>query len=194
MRILFFDTETTGLPDRFAGPQSPYQPHLVQLGAILADGEGNESGELINAIVRPDGWHIPMEASRIHGITTELALQQGMALNDVLRGFTDLASDANVIVAHNLDFDLLVMMAAYHRAGTAHPFQNKHACCTMKSATSICKLPGPYGYKWPTLSEAYRHLVGKTFSDAHNALADVRACKEVYYSLCKLGIACPHEL
>lgn len=42
MRILFFDTETSGLPDYRSGPSSQ-QPHIVQLGADLYDTEKYET-------------------------------------------------------------------------------------------------------------------------------------------------------
>jgi hypothetical protein len=50
---------------------------------------------------------------------------------------------------------------------------------------NICKLPSKYPgeYKWPRLIEAYRHAFGKDFTGAHDALADVRACKEIYFWL-----------
>jgi len=53
--------------------------------------------------------------------------------------------------------------------------------CTMKAMTGVCKLPGMYDdYKWPKLTEAYRHCYGKEMEGAHDALADVRGCAEVY--------------
>jgi hypothetical protein len=47
------------------------------------------------------------------------------------------------------------------------------------------KLPNSRGgYKWPTLDEAYRVLVDPSgFKDAHDAMADTRACRGVYYAL-----------
>jgi len=56
--------------------------------------------------------------------------------------------------------------------------------CTMKEMTPICKIPGRYDeFKWPRLTEAYRHAFGGEFGNAHDALADVRACKEIYFWL-----------
>jgi DNA polymerase III epsilon subunit-like protein len=183
MLILFFDTETTGFIDKSAGPDSPTQPHMVQLGAVLADMAGKEAAEPLSVIIRPDGWTIPREAARVHGITTDIALKQGRRLDAVLKQFDGLAARAQMFVAHNFDFDSLVMRAAYIRAGMAQPFTGKDSYCTMKQATDVCRLPGRYGYKWPALTEAHTHFFGEGFTEAHNALADVRACKRVFFAL-----------
>lgn len=183
MSILFFDTETTGIVDFHSPPTSRTQPHLVQLGAVLANMSGEELAEPLNLIIRPDGWTIPREASNVHGITTEIASRKGMELQAALKQFDDLVMRAQLLVAHNYDFDALVMQASYARSGMVPPFEDKRSYCTMKQATNVCRLPGRRGYKWPTLTEAHIHLLGEDFAEAHNALADVRACKKVFFAL-----------
>ena len=42
--------------------------------------------------------------------------------------------------------------------------------------------------KTPKLVEAYTHFFGKSFANAHSAMADVRACKEVFFRLKDLGV------
>ena len=71
---LIFDTETTGLPRNFNAPISDLDnwPRVVQLAWQLHD----DSGELIaqqDFIIRPEGFNIPFESERVHGISTELA-------------------------------------------------------------------------------------------------------------------------
>ena len=60
----------------------------------------------------------------------------------------------------------------------------------MMKSTSYCKLPGKNGkgFKWPKLEELYQVLFGKQMENAHDALADVMACKECFFELIKLGI------
>jgi DNA polymerase III epsilon subunit-like protein len=53
----------------------------------------------------------------------------------------------------------------------------------MEKSTDYCKIPGPYGYKWPSLSEPYFKLFNKDFEDAHDAFVDVRACAECFFIL-----------
>lgn len=190
MNILFFDTETTGKTNFRAGPEHPSQPHLVQFGAILTDNRGDEIASM-DVIVKPDGWTIPTEAAGIHGITTEIATEKGRPLAEVIGHFVKLARMADLFVAHNIDFDRLVIQTACYRLKApidrlprhVDPFGGKNAYCTMKSATPICRLLGPYGFKWPTLTEAYRHFFDREFDGAHDAMADVRACRDIYFAL-----------
>ena len=178
LKFLFFDTETTGKCDFRAPPDAPHQPRLVQLAALLTDGQGKEIASL-NVIARPEGFTIPAEASAVHGITTEFALENGAPLGHVVAMFCALAEISSAYVCHNAEFDLLVMTGEMLRL--TRDFPSRPACCTMKSMTEVCRLPGPYGYKWPKLQEAYRHCCGREFDGAHDALADVRACREIFF-------------
>ena len=85
LKYLFFDTETTGIPQNYKAPctDTDNWPRLVQLGWILTDANGQELGRG-NRIVRPDGFEIPTAASDVHGITTERALAEGEPLHDVM--------------------------------------------------------------------------------------------------------------
>ena len=67
-------------------------------------------------------------------------------------------------------------------------FENKKLICTMKTTSSFCKIPGILGYKYPTLSELFEKLFGKTFYDAHNSLADVRATYKCFFKLKEMNI------
>jgi len=181
--LLFFDTETTGKADFKAPLIHPSQPHLVQLDAILTDDAFNVRGAA-NLIVKPEGYTIPKEASDIHGITQEIADKFGVDRETVLSVFSQLAKQATVFVAHNFSFDHLIMSTLSYRVTNARG-RFSHladgAFCTMQAMTPICKLPGNYGnFKWPKLQEAYKHAFGKEFEGAHDAMADVRACLELY--------------
>jgi len=187
---LFIDTETTS-KYHFKLPENHHtQPHLVQIGALLLDGDRRVRGEM-NLIIRPDGWTIPKEASCIHGITQEIANECGVCLCDALMVFFQLHAAADTVVAHNIDFDQAVINCAAHRTATrleiaASPalFRYKATFCTMRAMTPICQLPGSYGdYKWPKLQEAYLHAFGSEFDGAHDAMADVRACASLYWWL-----------
>lgn len=180
---LFFDTETTGLALWGRPPHHPEQPHLVQLGAVLLNEEHVEVGE-INELIQPDGWIVPEEAAKVHGFTTGRCIEKGLPLAEVLNRFTAMAQDAKFLVAHNSDFDHMVMRAAFHRAKLSDHVMNKRIICTMKPATDICKIPGKYGKnKWPKLEEAHEFFFGQKFEGAHDAMADVRACARVFFEL-----------
>lgn len=182
--ILFFDTETTGKTDFNSGP-GVHQPHVVQLASLLTDETGKERASL-SLIIKPEGWTVPNEAAAIHGITTEIAEQCGVPLLAALSVFSMLCSQANTLVAHNIDFDMLVMLSAYLRADKPHRMDCRKFC-TMHATTPVCKLPGKYGkFKWPKLSEAHEFLLKTPLEGAHDALADVRGCMRVYFALAAL--------
>ena len=176
MRTLFFDTETSDLLSKPYVP-GPHQPHIVQLAAILLE-EDFETP--MSALIRPEGWIVSATAQRIHGISTEHSLANGIPLRKAIEHFHKMATRADMLVAHNLEFDRIMILSEYARLGMEHPFKGKREFCTMIAATDIIKLPGPYGYKWPSLQEAYRYFTGQDMVGAHNALADVRACRTVY--------------
>lgn len=188
MGLFFFDTETTGLVDFKLAHDHSSQPYLVQLAALLTDDDGTERASM-SVLVRPDGWTIPDEASAVHGITTDIAVANGVALRTALTAFRALLENADTVIGHNVGFDVAVINAARHRAG-AQPgdYWPEKMFCTMRTATPVCKIlhadpRHDQDYKWPRLNEAYRHFFGQELEGAHDALVDVRACRDVYLEL-----------
>lgn len=188
---LVFDTETTGKAEFKLPATHASQPDLVQIGALLFDDEWKVRGE-INLIVQPNGWIIPKEVSDIHGITQDIADKCGVQRHIAVKAFIALASQATTFVAHNIQFDELIMNVAVFREelvqefGLASSRMKDSKFCTMHAMTSICKIPGRYDdFKWPRLQEAFKHAFGKEFEGAHDAMADVRACADIYRWLMK---------
>jgi DNA polymerase III subunit epsilon len=186
---IIFDTETTGLPRDWKAPVSQVDnwPRLVQLGWMLFDANKALVSEA-NLIVLPQGFTIPLQASKIHGITQARALAEGLPMAEVLAQFQAALASAQVLIAHNLDYDEKVMGAEFIRAKLPNLFAGKQSYCTKTKATDFCQLPGKYGYKWPTLDELHRKLFDGGFEDAHNALGDVRATARCYFELQARGI------
>lgn len=182
MAVLFFDTETSDLPD-YKSPPSPRQPHVVQLAAVLVDGSREEQ---LVTLVQPDGWRIHPEARRVHGISEEKALAEGMSIAQAVARFDELLSAAGLVVAHNVRFDRLLMDSEYLRLGRQAKWPRTF--CTMQECTSIVRIMGNYGkFKWPTLEETYRHFFHKPPLNAHDALGDVTACREIFDKLAEMG-------
>ena len=183
---LIFDTETTGLPRNYNAPISDLDnwPRVVQLAWQLHD----EAGELISQkdfIIRPDGFNIPFESERVHGISTELANSNGIPIQNVLEHFVKDLFKANFIVGHNLQFDINVLGSEFIRLGHDMPLTKPVLdTCTEKSA-QLCKLPGGRGgkYKLPTLTEIHEFLFGEKFDEAHNATADVESTARCFLEL-----------
>ena len=186
---LFFDTETTGLPANWKAPVSDINnwPRIVQIAWVLST-QNDGRLESKNFIIKPEGFTIPKESSDVHGISTEQAYEEGKDLLDVLTEFDKDLNKSNRLVAHNISFDEKVLGAEFIRKGVENDFFEKRRLCTMQKSTDYCKLPGRYGYKWPTLSELHNILFGKGFEDAHNALGDVIATEKCFWELRKLNI------
>jgi DNA polymerase III subunit epsilon len=186
---MFFDTETTGMPRNYKAPLSDLNnwPRLVQIAWLLVEDSAKEI-ENAEYIIKPDGFTIPKDAAKIHGITTEMARQDGIELETVLNAIEPIVKGAKLLVAHNMQYDEKILGAEFLRAGYTNPLETKKRKCTMQAATNYCRLPGPYGFKWPTLQELHLKLFRKSFEGAHTALADVRACAACYFELKRLKI------
>jgi DNA polymerase III epsilon subunit-like protein len=185
MVTLIFDTETTGFADMKSTDHSR-QPYPVQLACELIDND-NKTINMASIIINP-GVPVPPDAAAIHGITTEKAEAYGMSLRAAAGLFINFLLKAERIVAHNIDFDLIITEAMIHRSELSYDLKRYKSIprvCTMLSTMNILKLPGKYGnYKWPKLDESYKYLVDPSgFKGAHDALADVKACKAVLLAL-----------
>jgi DNA polymerase III epsilon subunit-like protein len=170
----------------YKAPSSDIQnwPRLVQLAWILSDDKGNRihSG---NVIVRPDGFEIPTDAAKVHGITTEVAMREGIPLSEAIDQFVEDLNTAKYIVGHNIEFDKKIVGAEMIRLGLKDIMDSKKSHCTMQSSIDFCKIPGKYGYKYPKLQELYKKLFGIEFDNAHNAMSDIEATEKCFWELRK---------
>ncbi|MFD0965164.1 DNA polymerase III subunit alpha [Pseudofulvibacter geojedonensis] len=185
--FLIFDTETTGLPKRWDAPitDSDNWPRCIQIAWQLHDELGN-CIEHQDYLVTADGFNIPYDAEKIHGISTELANEQGVGLEEVLGKFNVALSKSKFIVGQNVGFDVNIMGAEFHRLGIQNNLQELPVLdtCTEQTA-NLCAIPGGRGgkYKLPTLTELHNHLFGVGFGEAHNATADVEATTRCFFEL-----------
>ena len=184
-----FDTETTGLPASWQAPPSDVDnwPRVVQLAWETFDIRGRKTGQQAY-VIRPDGFKIPKDAERIHGISTAIAKRTGVPVAEALDAFVEGLRKTPVVVAHNLRFDASVLGAEFYRLGIRHPFRRKTHVCTMEAATKFCGLPGRNGFKWPTLPELHFKLFGENVEETHDAAADVATCAKCFFELKRLGV------
>ena len=195
---LIFDTETTGLPKRWDAPitDTGNWPRCIQIAWQLHD----EMGKLIDHqdyLVRPDGFNIPYDAERIHGISTELAQAEGIALAEILEKFNIALSQTKFIVGQNLGFDINIMGCEHYRFGVDSPLTTIPVLDTCTEVTaSLLKLPGGRGgkFKLPTLTELHQYLFDIPFNEAHNATADVEATTRCFLELVRREIFTKEEL
>lgn len=197
MKTLVFDTETTGLPPSRSKPDpaniAPWDRcRIVQIAWNIYD----VNGALERAVcfmVKPDGFTIPPEAARIHGITTECAMAEGVPIEHVFEILRRDLSRVSTLVAHNIRFDDNVVLAELYRLlpvsspldiqSLIDAWELKERRCTMLMGTP------PKG-KWPKLVNLYQRLFN-TVPDCvlHRADADVEVCAKCYFEMQKINAA-----
>jgi DNA polymerase-3 subunit alpha len=189
--FLIFDTETTGLPRDYNAPltDSDNWPRLVQIAWQVHDEIGNLL-EVENLIVKPEGFTIPYNAEKVHGISTEMAMEKGEDLSEVLKKFNTALEKSEYVIGHNVEFDESIIGAEYIRKNIENPVPSKKVICTKIESTDFCAIPGGKGgrYKWPQLSELHFKLFNENFDEAHNASADVEATARVFLELFRLKV------
>lgn len=188
--FLIFDTETTGLPRDKNAPLTDFDnwPRAIQIAWQLHD----DKGYLIEAkshLIIPEGFDVPYEAFKIHGISTEKAANDGIPLNDVLREFEEAVDKSTYLVGHNIEFDINVMGCEFLRKGFAEKLTQKKVIDTVTETIEYCALPGGRGgFKYPKLEELHQKLFGRGFDSAHNAIADVEVSARSFFKLLELGV------
>lgn len=190
---LIFDTETTGLPRDYNAPMSDVDnwPRLVQLAWQLHDA----TGKLIsnhNYIIKPEGFTIPYNAEKVHGISTKRAIAEGHDLKQILGIFEGNVRQAQYLVGHNVEFDINVVGSEFLRAEAPMPLTTTQLD-TKDISTDFCAIPGGRGgkFKWPTLTELHQKLFGEGFGDAHDAAYDVDATARCFFGLITQGVQAP---
>ena len=142
-------------------------------------------------LIKPEGFSIPAEATAIHGITTEEAVEKGYSLVSTLDSMSaEIARlKPEILIGHNISFDHAMILREYARIQRPEPISRFKTFCTMKGTADFCRIPGRFGrYKWPTLDELHRHVFGSPFKGAHNAQADVEACARCFFELKRQGL------
>ncbi|MFX3625854.1 MAG: DNA polymerase III subunit alpha [bacterium] len=188
---LVFDTETTGLPRNYKAPLTDFDnwPRVIQIAWQLHD----EKGHLVEAkshLINPEGFDIPYESFKIHGISTEKAKKDGIALVDVLEEFQQAVDKSTYLVGHNIEFDINVMGCEYLRKDFEEKLTAKNIIDTVPETVDYVAIPGGKGggFKYPKLEELHRKLFGHDFDSAHNAIADVEVTARCFFKAADLGV------
>jgi DNA polymerase-3 subunit epsilon len=193
MRVLVFDTETTGLPSsKIINPDTlKLWPHIVQFSYVMYDTERNDILDLHNSIIKvAEGINIPEESIKFHGITNEISQNNGIELELVLIEFFYQLKIADKIVGHNVSFDINMVKVEllriiYSRTQNAE-FKNylhfinnyKNICCTLQDSVELCNIKaldkhGKEYLKFPKLIELHEKLFISVPNNLHNSLNDI---------------------
>ena len=186
---IFFDTETTGIPNWKVPSHMPEQPHMTQLAAVVMDIPQRRVIHSMDVIIQPDGWEIPPECVELNGITTEYAMDVGIPEHLALTMFIEMAkrnflSEVNPgpfmpRYAFNTTFDNRIIRIALKRymKNLSEPWKEGPYECQMIAARKHL------GVKAIKLEDAYLSICGMQLEGAHNAWNDVQATIDLFYEM-----------
>lgn len=200
-RILFLDTETTGLPSDTAPIEFSGNPVPIEVASVLCETDDRDSRR--NTYCTYIGFNdvqCDPHAFAAHRIEDDTRKSLGRAPRGVMTKIIADMTLALSVVGHNIQFDLKMLRIAAYRADSSgtllealdSEIARLDVQCTLNLATDICCLPATERmrarfpgklYKPPNLGEAYRFFFGRDFTGAHGALADCLAARDVYYAI-----------
>lgn len=168
--MLIYDNETTNLLKPEVADLTA-QPHIIELALVKLDAKYKTIGTYATLLKPP----IPLneeEHAKITGLTNaDLAdapifIEQYPALVDFCLG-------ERTIIAHNLTFDLGILVAELRRIGKEYAFPYPpNGICTVEATKHLLG-------KRLKLTELYEIKLKKKLKQSHRAMSDVLALVEI---------------
>jgi DNA polymerase III epsilon subunit-like protein len=209
MRVLVFDTETTGLPkSKIINPDTlNLWPHIVQFSYVIYDTVLNDIVETCDSIVKlEDGITIPEDSTKIHGITDEISKKNGIEIDLILEDFFYHLRNVDLLVGHNVSFDINMIKVELLRIiyenhlnisdeeiktikYNLHFLTNyKNIFCTLQGSIELCNIKainkfGKEYIKFPKLLELHQKLFESTPNNLHNSFNDILVTLRCYIKL-----------
>jgi DNA polymerase-3 subunit epsilon len=199
MRVLVFDTETTGLPEtKIINPDTlNLWPHVVQFSYIIYDASLNSIVEKSDSIVKLSNEIIISEdSSKIHGITNELSKKKGINIQRILNNFFYHLRTVDMLVGHNVSFDINMLkvellriiyndkircsdrLLKKYKYNLHFIINYKNICCTLQESIELCNIKGVTKFgkeylKFPKLLELHQKLFESEPNNLHNSFNDI---------------------
>jgi DNA polymerase III subunit epsilon len=158
--LVFFDVETTGL--------NIVKDRILQLAMLRLHKNGTAPAEL-SMLINP-GIPIGEEAMAIHGITPK-DLANKPLFHQVAQKIWDFVGDADLAGYNSNRFDIPILMEEFARVGMDFDISKRRLIDVQRIF---------YKMEPRTLRAAYRFYCGQELTDAHDAMADVRATLAVF--------------
>lgn len=117
--MIIFDTETTGLIENETLPWE-LQPRILEIGALQVDYQLNEIGRF-HALLRPPGYQLTEEIGGITGLT-QTEIDSGREFPEVVPALYDFFCGDGIMMAHNVNFDVMMLVYELRRIGWEHRF------------------------------------------------------------------------
>jgi DNA polymerase III epsilon subunit-like protein len=193
MYNLFLDLETNGLPEKisfhkyydYKQTDKYDNSRIISICMYLYDNDENLI-EKFYTLIKPNNFEI--KNSEIHGLTNEKLLSEGKEWNEIIDKIEKMIKKSRLIIGHNINFDKNILCSELYRnnyQSTAFIFFQKETYCTMINGKNITKIESKYDYKYPKLSELYKHFFKEEIENHHNAEYDVINCAKCYFKIIK---------
>ncbi len=197
MRVLVFDTETTGLPQsKIISPDTlKLWPHIVQFSYVIYDTDTNDIISSIDNIIKVGEGIVISEGSiELHGITKEISQTKGCKISKTINIFFNYLRKVDILVGHNIEFDIQMLKVELLRLiysdslpdEKSRKYKNylydlsnfENIYCTMKNSIDLCSIKvldkfGKEYNKYPKLIELHKYLFHTTPSNLHNSFNDI---------------------
>ena len=188
--VIFFDTETTGLPkkqyNKYFSPKKLEEYDSSRLASI-AWIKTNFSYEIISKgyhYVKPDNWTVCPEALKVNSLTDQILNEKGLHIAQIIDIFAEEMKDVKFLVAHNIAFDIRIILSEIYRTNNLEFYKdisNIKQYCSMKLfATSYPNMAGENKtIKLRTAYEFIKHE--KDDLNYHDAMDDTLMCYRIFY-------------
>lgn len=169
MKFLFFDTETNGTEPMF--------DRVLELGWVVTDETGDPLRVRSNVL-----WLNTERVGRVdlHGISP-FELRMGKNRKAELQNFVNEVMAVDYIVAHNIEFDLSFVireLSLVEMYEAAEMLSNKPCFCTREIGRKVIPDHSEHG---PSLQRVYNKFFWSEIRNAHSALGDSNACRQVFF-------------
>lgn len=206
MRVLVFDTETTGLPQsKIISPDTlKLWPHIVQFSYVIYDTDANDMVVSSDNIVKVGKDVVISEGSiELHGITKEISQTRGIDIIEIINVFCNHLHSIDVLVGHNVMFDIAMVKVELLRLiyndmsddksinykNNLYDLSNfKNIYCTLQNSIELCAIKktdkfGKEYNKYPKLVELHKYLFHIVPNNLHNSFNDILITLRCYIKM-----------
>ena len=176
--LMFVDTETNGIPvDQTASYKNiDNWPRIKQISWLIYDKE--------EQLYASHNYVISEEDASIQINRSDYVPKTVLPIHQVLRRFLNFLRYCDVIVGHNIQYDVQVILSELFRFGMdTDKLSSMHQFCTMKNGVNACGFDTRLGDRYPKLQELYSKLFHQPFENEHDAYCDIKATAECFWTL-----------